>query len=113
MTATLLIPPRARFFDASGNPLSFGLVYTYAAGTLTPKVSYTDSTGSSANTNPIVLDAAGEADIWLDGNYKINLADQNNVQQGGYPVDNVASTTSGNAYYETTGTANNYILTPT
>lgn len=58
-------------FDNSGLPLTGGLVYTYAAGTTTPKATYTDSTGGTPNANPVVLDSAGRAAIWLgDGGYK-------------------------------------------
>lgn len=114
MTTSPLIIPVARFFTASGAPLSGGKVYTYAAGTNTPKASYTDFGGGSPNTNPIILDSSGQAAIWLDGNYKINLLDSNNVQQPNYPVDNVSSISSGGSseYAITTGTANNYILSP-
>lgn len=113
MTASLLIPPVARFFDASGNPLAGGKVYTYEAGTLTPKATYTDFTAGTPNANPVILDAAGEADIWLDGNYKINVTDANDVQQGNFPVDNVSSFSTGSLseYAVTTGSANTYVLT--
>src|SRR5574343_1019487 len=113
MTASLLPQVVARFFSASGAPLAGGKVYTYAAGTLTPKASYTDASGNTPNTNPIILDSSGEANIWLDGNYKINLTDENDVQQANYPVDNVTSLTSSNNYYVTTGAGNAYVLTPT
>lgn len=67
----------AQFFDNNGNPLAGGLVYTYSAGTTTPIATYTSSSGSTANTNPIVLDSAGRtpAQIWLtEGNsYKFVL----------------------------------------
>ena len=66
MATTSLSPtPKLQFFDANGDPLVGGLLYTYAAGTTTPLTSYTDSTGVSANTNPIVLDSRGEANVWL------------------------------------------------
>jgi hypothetical protein len=57
----------AQFFDNNGDPLSGGLVYTYDAGTTTPRATYTDENGSTPNTNPIVLDSAGRtpAEIWL------------------------------------------------
>ena len=57
----------AQFFDDNGNPLTGGKVYTYAAGTTTPLATYTTSTGAVANTNPIILDAAGRTpnEIWL------------------------------------------------
>ena len=60
------VPPPAaevQFLDANGQPLAGGLLYTYAAGTTTPQVTYTDSTANTPNTNPIVLDAWGRAQI--------------------------------------------------
>lgn len=50
-----------QLFDNNGDPLAGGLIYTYVAGTTTPKATYTTSAGSVANTNPIVLDSAGRA----------------------------------------------------
>jgi len=67
---------RQRFFDGNGAPLSGGQVWTYAAGTTTPQVTYTDQSGTSSNTNPVILDANGYADIWIGGlSYKIVLQD--------------------------------------
>jgi hypothetical protein len=81
----------AQFFDANGAPLTGGLLYTYAAGTTTNAVTYTSRTGTSNNTNPIVLDAAGRtpAEIWMTGGslYKFVLKDSTNVQIGSY--DNI------------------------
>ena len=57
-----------QFFNNSGVILSGGKLYTYAAGTTTPKVTYTSSSGSTAHTNPIILDSAGRVpggEIWL------------------------------------------------
>lgn len=57
----------AQFFDNNGNVLSGGKIYTYEAGTTTPLVTYTSSTGITAHTNPIVLDSAGRVpggEIW-------------------------------------------------
>jgi hypothetical protein len=72
-----------QFFTDSGVPLAGGLIYTYAAGTTTPAVTYTSATGVTANTNPIVLDAAGRPpnEIWLAASsYKFVLKDSNGVQ---------------------------------
>lgn len=67
-------------FDNDGNPLAGGKVYTYEAGTSTPKVTYTDSSGGTPNANPVILDASGRASIWLgDGGYKFILTDANDV----------------------------------
>lgn len=49
----------------TGLPLSGGLLYTYAAGTLVPLATYTDAGGGSSNLNPVVLDSAGRADVFL------------------------------------------------
>jgi len=75
MATTSLSPtPKLQFFDANGDPLAGGLLYTYEAGSTTPLATYTDSTGVSANTNPIVLDSRGEANVWLGADsYKLAL----------------------------------------
>lgn len=49
----------APFLDASGNPLSGGLLYVYLAGSSTLVTTYKDSGAVSQNTNPIVLNANG------------------------------------------------------
>lgn len=85
--------------DSNGAPLAGGKVYTYEAGTSTPKQTFTDSTEATTNANPIILDASGRADIWLDtGSYKFVLrdADDNLIKT----VDNItgsSDTVFGNA----------------
>ena len=73
----------AQLLDNSGNVLSGGKIYTYAAGTTTPAVTYTSSSGITANSNPIILNSAGRVpyEIWLtDGiSYKFVLKDSNDV----------------------------------
>lgn len=75
----------AQFFDNSGNPLTGGKLYTYAAGTTTPQATYTSSAGSVFHSNPIILDAAGRvpgsSEIWLTDSaiYKFVLKDSNDV----------------------------------
>lgn len=85
--------PKSQFIDAAGIPLAGGFVYTYAAGTTTPQATYTDSTGATANSNPIVLDSRGEANIWLgSATYKFKLCDANNTEI--WTVDNISAPTS-------------------
>ena len=81
MPAVSISPqPKLQFFDANGNPLAGGKLYTYAAGTTTPLASYTDSTGSVANANPVILDSRGEASVWLAASqYKLALYTSANV----------------------------------
>lgn len=68
----------AQFLDNNGVILSGGKLYAYAAGTTTPQVTYTSAAGSTAHTNPIILNSAGRVatgEIWLTGsqNYKFVL----------------------------------------
>jgi len=80
-TATLSPSPKLQFFDANGNPLVGGKLYSYAAGTTTPLATYADYDGTTTNTNPVILDSRGEADVWLSSSYyKLKLTDSNNVE---------------------------------
>ena len=87
--ASLTPTPKQQFFDANGDPLVAGKVYTYAGGTTTPIATYTDQTGATANTNPIILDSRGMANIWLQPTvaYKFLITDENDVTQ--YTTDNI------------------------
>ena len=87
---------KAQFIDAAGIPLAGGRLYTYAAGTTTPQATYTNSTGApgTENSNPIILDARGEANIWLgSATYKFTLC--NSVNTEIWTVDNISAPTSG------------------
>ena len=88
--ATILSSPYSYFSDANGNPLAGGKVYTYTAGTSTPLATYTDSTLTTPNANPVILDSAGRAVIWLSGTYKITVTDSADVVIR--TVDNIAGT---------------------
>lgn len=69
-----------QLLDDNGEPLSGGKLYTYEAGTSTPKATYTSSDESAANANPIILDSSGRADVWLEsGAYKFVIDDSNDV----------------------------------
>jgi hypothetical protein len=66
---------KAQFFDSNGHPLAGGKVCSYQAGTSTPLATYADSIGT-VNSNPVTLDGAGRANIWLGtSGYKIVLQD--------------------------------------
>lgn len=89
----------AQFFTNTGAVLTGGKLYTYAAGTTTPAVTYTSSNGLTAWTNPVVLDAAGRVpgsgEIWLTGGvrYKFVLKDSNDVLIATYDNINGAGST--------------------
>jgi hypothetical protein len=73
----------AQFFSNNGVPLAGGKLFTYAAGTTTPQVSYTSSAGNVAHSNPIILDSAGRVpsgEIWITSQtYKFVLKDSTDV----------------------------------
>ena len=84
---------KMQFTDITGAPLVGGFLYTYIAGTTTPLATYTDSSGVTSNPNPVVLNARGEASVWLGANtYKFKLTDSNNNEI--WTVDNIAAPTS-------------------
>lgn len=89
MSVLVGLPPVIKFreFDSNGDPLAGGKLYTYAAGTSTPLATYSDSTGSAANANPVILDSDGRADVWISASlYKFVVKDSNDVTQ--WTVDN-------------------------
>ena len=65
--------------DASGAPLPGGKVYTYAAGGTTDKAVYTDSGMTTPATNPVILNAAGIAEVYAYGNYDFHIYDSADV----------------------------------
>lgn len=90
MTA-LSPPPKLQFFDANGDPLVGGKLYTYEAGTNTPRATYVDSGGAVANTNPIILDSRGEADVWLDPTLAYKFVLQTSANVTIWTVDQIRS----------------------
>lgn len=92
-----------QFTDQAGHPLSNGKVYTCAASTSCPGnpiPSYTTSSGFTANSNPVQLDSAGRAAIWLSPGiaYRFVVTTSSGVVVLGAGGDNIvgaSSTTSG------------------
>ncbi len=78
MTAILAPPLRFRGVDNFGLALVGGQLSSFIAGTSTPQATYVDSTQTTQNANPIILDARGECNLWLDPTkiYKFALTDQ-------------------------------------
>lgn len=72
------------FFDNNAAQMAGGLVYTYAAGTTTPKATYLNSTKTLTAANPIVLDAYGRTNVYADGLYKIVIKDSTGVTLATY-----------------------------
>jgi hypothetical protein len=104
----------AQFFTNSGIPLAGGKLLTYAAGTTTPAVTYTSSSGATPHSNPIILNSAGRVatgEIWLNPSpYKFLLKDSNDVLIATY--DNISGI--GAASYQInnfTGTGSQTVFT--
>ena len=77
--AALLPDGKQSYTTATGAPLVGGRLYTYDAGTSTPRPTYSDAAGLVPNTNPVILDARGEAVIFWSGAYKVVLRDAADV----------------------------------
>lgn len=79
--AVAIAGPKFYAFDPeTGKPLAGGKLYTYKPGTTTNKKTFTDKSESAFNENPVILNAAGNADIYLVGEYDLVLTnDQDEV----------------------------------
>ena len=111
-TGTVMPSPKFTIFDNSGNPVSGGKLCSYVAGTTTPANTYTDSTLTSANTNPVVADSAGRATVFLSSgsSYKFvaRLAGSDSTCATGtvlWTVDNVLATPATTSNLDVLGTA--------
>jgi hypothetical protein len=79
--AVSIIGPKFYAWDSdTGAPLAFGKVFTYQAGTNTPKATFQREDGVTENANPVILNGAGYADIYLIGSYKIVVKDADDVE---------------------------------
>ncbi|KMM77080.1 hypothetical protein ACP93_02665 [Xanthomonas sp. NCPPB 1128] len=68
--------PAPVFLDLPGiKPLAGGALQFFAQGTTTAKDTWSDSTLTTLNTNPVQLDSSGRANvnIWLSGAYTVVL----------------------------------------
>lgn len=66
-------PGKWQVFDENGDLAVGWQLYTYIPGTTDDKATYSDKDGATPNTNPVVFDARGEADIWFNGVYDLKL----------------------------------------
>jgi hypothetical protein len=71
----LLPPAELQFCDANGAPYAGGQINTYVPGTTTPVTTWSEPTGTVANTNPIILDSAGRCIIYASGIVRTILSD--------------------------------------
>jgi hypothetical protein len=78
MPAALLPWVKPQFTNAAGDPVASGKLYSFVAGTTTPQPTYSNVDLTTANANPIVLNAAGQSATTiylLPTGYKFRLDD--------------------------------------
>ena len=107
----LTLSPMPKFREVSnvGAPLAGGKLYTAQPGTVAgptqtfPKTTYSDNAGTVPNTNPVILDASGRADVWLSGAYSMALYDATNVLIWSEPqvYSNISTSGAGTALSST------------
>lgn len=99
-TGQVMPPPKFTAYDANGDPCNGCKLFAYVAGTTTKQDTYTSSTLGTPNANPVVLDSAGRATVFLDStdSYKFVLAPASDTDPPAAPiwtVDNVVGPFSG------------------
>ena len=103
MTTKIPSPVPKLFFEYNDAPGVGCRLFTYEAGTTTKLATYTDETGGTPNTNPIVLDANGNCDCWLPSGtaYKFTFAPPGTDDPPTNPVwtvDNLSAPPTASAY---------------
>lgn len=88
---------KQQFFDDNGDPLAGGKIYSYQAGTTTPQATYTSSTGGTPNANPVVLDAAGRAAIWLNTDLSYKFLIKTSADASVFNEDNIIGLSTNNS----------------
>lgn len=87
--APLLNPsPKFQAFTSAGAMAAGYKLYVYQAGTVTPVTIYSDA-DESAQTNPVVLDARGEGNVWLRPNQSYKFVLKTAADVTVYTVDDV------------------------
>ena len=117
--ANTLSPLPVMQFNQGGVPLNGGKLFTYIAGTTTKLTTYTDATGGTPNTNPIILDSNGQCSVWLvpSVSYKLTLSPATDTDPPTNPFwteDHIvsASPTALISYAPATGTGDAIIASP-
>ena len=102
---TIMPSPVFTGLDTDGNPLAGGKLYTYEAGTTTPATTYSDVGLTVANANPVVLNTAGRAAVFLTPGtaYKFLLKTSADVTV--WTADTISSVPTSTASLDVTGTA--------
>jgi len=73
--AYILASGKQQYFDLNGDPLVGGRLWTMqpGPGVTTPKNTWSDAGETALNTNPIILNSRGEAQVFWSGAYNVRL----------------------------------------
>lgn len=95
LAQSVMPAPKFTAYDSNGDPCNGCLLYAYAAGTTTPQDTFTDYALGTPNANPVVLDSAGRATVFVDQalSYKFTLKTSAGVDI--WTVDNIVGQLSG------------------
>lgn len=94
-------PAKQQFFNGNGQPLVGGTVQTLVPNTTNPKNSWLDPFETTPNANPVVLDAAGRAIIFGQGNYRQIVKDSAGNLQWDSQTGTLGSATTGSSINDT------------
>lgn len=102
--------PSDSLFNDNGAPLAGGTIWFYESGTSTPLATYSDDDLVTANSNPVMLDAAGrQGDVFLQPKeYKVVVKDASGIViKTMDPVHGTTSTIGGDMWSRPVASATN------
>ena len=102
-TGTLIPSPVFTGLDNNGAIVPGGKLYTYLAGTTTNQATYTDVALTVPNANPIVLDSAGRAVVYVPSGSSFKLVLKTAADVTLWTRDNVAAVPSSTTEFDITG----------
>lgn len=87
-TGTALPFVKPQYFDINGDPLNGAKLFVYSAGSSTKITTFSDSGLTTPNTNPVVLDSAGRASVFVAAGtlMKLVMAPSTDTDPPGSPL---------------------------
>ena len=78
-----------QFQNKNGSILANGRIYVYYQGRTALAPSYSDLSGNTLNTNPVILDANGRARVYVDINYRYTMIVTDRLGKEVFSLDKV------------------------
>jgi hypothetical protein len=104
-TGTVIPSPVFTGLDTNGDPVAGGKLHTYAAGTTTNQATYSDVNLTSANANPVVLDSAGRATLYIPAGASFKYVLKSSTDVTIWTADNINAVPTSTATLDVTVTA--------